>query len=53
MLIAVWPLVIAVVGLLLWALSSNGKAAEVGKWMFVVGMFWLVYSLTGKTVRLG
>lgn len=52
MLIAVWPFIIALIGLLLWCLAS-GKVNEIGKWMLIIGMFWLVYSLTGKTLRLG
>lgn len=53
MLIAIWPLVIAVVGVLLWCLASNPKVSEIGKWMFVIGLLWLVYGLAGKTLRLG
>lgn len=51
MIIAVYPLVITIVGLLLWLLTS--KASEIGRIMFIIGFFWLVYTLTGKTLRLG
>lgn len=53
MLIAVWPVLILIIGLVLWFASSNGKVSEAGKLMFFAGLFWLTYSLTGKTVRFG
>jgi Na+/phosphate symporter len=53
MMIAVWPLVVAVVGALVYALSSNTKASELGRITFFVGLFWLVYSLVGHTLKLG
>lgn len=52
MMIAVWPLVIAVVGALVYALSSNTKASELGRLVFFCGFFWLVFSLLGKTLKL-
>jgi len=52
MLIAVWPLLIAIIGLLCWLLTTS-KLSEIGKIMFVIGVFWLVYTLTGKSVRIG
>lgn len=53
MMIAVWPLVIAVVGALVYALASNSKASEMGRIAFFVGLLWLVYSLVGHTLKLG
>lgn len=53
MLIALWPLVIAVIGVLVYALTSNPKLSEIGRIVFFVGLFWLVYSLTGKTLHVG
>jgi hypothetical protein len=50
--IAIWPLVFCIVGALAWALSSNAKIAEMGKLAFFCGLFWLVYGLTGKSLRL-
>lgn len=52
MLIAYWPLIIAIVGVLVWALASNAKAQKIGEWMFVIGFFWFTFSLVGKTLRL-
>lgn len=51
MLITIWPLLIALIGLVVFALSSNAKVSEIGKWMFIVGLFWVVFALTGKSVK--
>lgn len=53
MIIAWAPLLLAIVGLLLWALASNPKVAEAGKILFFCGVFWFVYGLAGKTIRVG
>jgi len=53
MLIAIWPLVIAVIGALVYALAGNAKATELGRITFACGMLWLVYSLVGHTMHLG
>lgn len=52
MLIAYMPLFIALAGLLLWLISTNPKAQMIGEIVFACGLFWFVYALTGKTVRL-
>jgi Na+/phosphate symporter len=53
MMIAVWPLVVAIIGALVYALSSNTKVTEMGRITFFVGFFWLVYSLVGHSLKLG
>jgi Na+/phosphate symporter len=53
MMIAVWPLVVALVGALVYFIASNTKVVEIGRLTFFVGLFWLVYSLVGKTLHLG
>ena len=54
MIVAWAPLLVAIIGLLLWALAANPKVAEAGKIsLFAVGMLWFVYGLTGKTIRIG
>lgn len=53
MLIAIWPLVVAVIGALIYALASNSKASELGRIVFFCGFFWLVYTLVGHTLHLG
>jgi Na+/phosphate symporter len=52
MLIAIWPLIICVAGLILYFAASNAKPTEVGRIMFAVGLFWLVFKLVGKTLSL-
>ena len=51
--IAIWPLVFAVVGALAYALSSNGKVAELGRIMYFCGLLWLVYVMVGKVLHVG
>jgi hypothetical protein len=51
--IALVPLVVALVGLVTYALSTNAKVAEIGRILFFVGALWLVYVLSGKVLHLG
>ncbi len=51
MLIAVWPLVIALVGVVVYALASS-KVSTIGLVAYAVGLFWLVAGLAGKTLHL-
>ena len=53
MLIALVPVVLAIAGALVYALSSNAKAAELGRILFFCGLFWLTYGLAAHTLRLG
>jgi Na+/phosphate symporter len=53
MAIAVVPLVVLVVGLLMWALASNPKIAEAGKIMFFCGVLILTMSMAKTTLSLG
>ena len=53
MTIAIWPLLLAVAGVLVYALSSNDKVAKIGFVAFAVGLLWLCYGLAGKTLHLG
>lgn len=48
--IALIPLIIAIVGLLLWALASNPKVAEAGRIMFFCGV--LVVTMGLANVRM-
>lgn len=45
------PAACAVVGALVYALSANGKAAELGRIMFECGLFISLLGLAGKVVR--
>lgn len=51
MAVAVLPLVVLVVGALLYALPLDPKVNEMGRIAFFVGLFWLVYSFAGHSVR--
>ncbi len=53
MMIAVLPLVVALVGVLMYALCTNLKLAEIGRLSFFVGLFWLVYGFIGKVLHVG
>lgn len=53
MLIALVPLLVAIVGLLIYALSPAGsKFTEIGRILFFCGTFVLVWTLAGRTVKL-
>jgi len=53
MVIAIAPLLIAIVGLLVWLMASNPKASEAGKILFFCGVLVLTMSLASKTFHLG
>ena len=52
MLIAYVPLIIALVGILVWILASNVLLKEAARIAYFVGLFWLTYSLISKSVKL-
>jgi len=52
MLSILFPLLVAVIGLLMYALSSNPKLVQIGYALFCVGAFWTVYLLTGSRLDL-
>lgn len=45
------PLVVTVVGLLMFAFASNGKMSRAGEIAYAVGLLWLVYLLSGSHVH--
>jgi hypothetical protein len=47
--VALVPFVVAIGGALMYALSSNGKVAEIGRLAMFCGLFWLVYLFAGAT----
>ncbi len=49
----IFPVLVMVVGLLLWILASNAKLSEIGRMSFQIGLFWTVYALMGHTIHLG
>lgn len=45
-----WPFIFTVAGALIFAFVK-GPASELGKWTFVVGIFWLCAELSHGTLR--
>jgi hypothetical protein len=52
MLITIIPLLVALVGLLMYALAANPKLGEVGRLLFFVGALVTVSVVSRGTVRL-
>jgi hypothetical protein len=50
--VAYLPLLVALIGLLIYILSNNGKAQELGRILFFCGVLVLVMSMAGRSVRL-
>lgn len=51
MVLAVVPLLVAVVGAMMYGLCSGAKLAEIGRILFFVGSLWLVQALAAHVVR--
>ena len=49
--VSVFPVVVLLIGLIVYVLSTNGKAAEIGRLAFFVGLLVLVFVLADQTVR--
>ena len=47
------PLLVCVLGALVYALVANGKASELGRIAYFVGLLWTVYLLMGKAFHFG
>jgi hypothetical protein len=45
------PAFVCILGVLLYALSTNGKNVEIGRIAFFVGLLWLVYVLSTHEIR--
>ena len=52
MAIAWFPIIIALIGVLLYFISTNGKVQEVGRIMFFCGLLVLCFTLAHEVVRL-
>lgn len=50
--IAYLALIVAVVGMLLYALATNAKVAEIGRILFFCGALTFTLALGGHTARL-
>lgn len=53
MLLIVWPLLVAVLGALIYAFAARPDLKEIGRLMCFSGIFWTVYLLTGSQFRIG
>lgn len=53
MLIAIVPLLLCVVGALLYALSANAKIQELGRITFAAGIFAFAFAYASKMVGIG
>lgn len=52
MLKVIGPMVFVLVGLIVYLMAANTKAAEIGRITFAMGMFWLVARLSDITFQL-
>jgi hypothetical protein len=52
MLIILVPLLVLVVGALIYGLSANPKVSEMGRLAFFVGLLWLVWQLASEHAHL-
>lgn len=50
--IAIIPLVLALIGALAYGLSNNQKVGELGRIAFAAGLFALAFSLASHVVKL-
>lgn len=51
MIIATYPLIVAIIGALIFAFAKS-ELKEIGKILFFVGSLWLVYHFSGTQLRL-
>lgn len=51
MAIAIFPILILIIGILLYFVSANGKVQEVGRLMFFAGLLVLTFVLAREMVR--
>lgn len=51
MMTAAAPLIVLVLGTLVYALSGNPKVSKMGEYAYFVGLFWLVYLFAGAHVH--
>lgn len=51
--ITAWiPLIVAIIGLLVYFVSTNAKVSEVGRIIFFAGVFFTVMHLAGRSVHI-
>jgi hypothetical protein len=47
----IWPAVIAIIGVIAWFWSKNGKVQRMGEIAYFCGLFWIVYLCCGKLLH--
>jgi hypothetical protein len=52
MIIAIVPLIFAIIGLLIYALASNSKVIEIGRLTFFAGLLISLYAVMNHTVHI-
>lgn len=53
LLLALYPVLLILLGALLYAFSGNPKLSEIGRGLFWAGAFAFAFSLAHQTVRIG
>jgi hypothetical protein len=53
MFIAVIPLLVAIIGPLMYILAGNAKVAEIGRLMFACGLLALIFASARESIRIG
>ena len=53
MLIAIVPVIVAIVGALIYSLSAHPKVSEIGRLCFLAGMIGFCVAYASHTVRVG
>ncbi len=53
MVIAYIPALVCLIGILMWALCSGALLREVGRWMYIIGLFVTVQATVGSTLHAG
>lgn len=51
--IAIIPLIVCIVGLLLWALATNAILKRAGEYMFACGLLVTLFVVATKVLRFG
>jgi hypothetical protein len=51
MITIVAPLIVLVLGVLVYALAANGKVQELGRLAYFVGLFWAVAASISASIR--
>lgn len=45
------PLIVCIVGALVYALSNNAKIVELARILYFVGLLWTVYAVAARVVK--